>query len=155
MSFYNGKLPGEPGMGPGMENIVVPADNLVDASGLPNVEKLLDRILELLQYINTPPMEALEASDPAAFECHVDAKFEDLSMRYYSVFRLVLDKENREENILKLIDTFSFVKKVQQGEMTIDKADETYKESLNEQYIYSKYGGKANFEQQMKKPKPL
>lgn len=143
-------LPGLPGIGPGMPEM--PAnDKLVDESGLPDLEKLLDRVLELLQYINTPEMQALEISDPPAFECHLDVKFEDISMRYYSVFRLIIDKENREENIFKLIEIFSILKKVKSGDINIDKADENYREDLNEQFIYSKYGGKANFEQEMQK----
>lgn len=144
----NGELPGVP-----LE--FEPKDNSQTGNGktavLPDLEKLLDRVLELLQYINTEEMKDLESKDPAAFETHLDLKFEDISMKYYSVFRLVIDKENREENIFRLIEIFSTLKKVKAGDLDIDRADEDFRENMNQEFIYSKYGGKEKFEAEMHK----
>lgn len=125
----------------------------LDVAAIPDLEKLLDRVLEFLRYINKTEMQELENEDKFAFERHLDSKFEDLSLRYYSIFRLLLDKDNREDNVCKLIDIFSTLKKVKTGSLDIHKATEEYHEELNSEYIYPKFGGKEQFEKKMQKEK--
>jgi len=123
----------------------------MDVNAIPDLEKLLDAILEFVRYINTEEMQELEIKDQLAFERHLDSKFENLSLRHYSIFRLLLDKENREENLCKLIDVFKELKKVKMGVLDIHEATKQFHEEKNSEYIYPKFGGKEQFEQAMLK----
>ena len=122
----------------------------LSANAIPNLEKLLDSILELLRYINTDEMQKMETDDQQAFEQHVDAKFNDLSIRYYSIFRLLMDKEHREENVHQIIDMISKLKEIKEGKVDIEKATKDYTETKNQAYIYPKWGGKEQFEKAMR-----
>lgn len=133
---------------PGMQGTPQKEPEL-SVNAIPDLEKLLSIVLEMLLYINTDEMQKLETTDEIAFEHHLDAKFEYLSSKYYIIFKMLLDKKHRTENIEKLIDTFSILRDVKSGSINIHDADKNYKEALNEQYIYPKYGGKENFEKEM------
>lgn len=125
----------------------------LDVGAIPDLEKLLETVLEFLKYISTDEMQKLEDSDPTAFERHLDSKFENLSLRYYSIFKLLLDKEHREENVCKLIDIFTTLNKIKSGSLDIKKATDDFHEEQNHEYIYPKFGGKEEFEKEMLKDK--
>jgi hypothetical protein len=135
---------------PGMDNMPEPK---LDATAIPDIDKLLSIVLEFLHYIGTKEMQELENRDQLTFERHLDVKFEDLSLRHYPIFKLLIDKEHREENVCKLIDMFSILAKVKSGALDINQADKNFNEDLNNEYIYPKFGGKQQFEQAMLKGK--
>jgi uncharacterized protein YfkK (UPF0435 family) len=121
----------------------------LDVNAIPDLEALLDKILDMLEYINTDEMIAMENENKDEFEQHIDSKFKDLSIRYYSIFRLLMDKQNREENIYKIIEMFTKLKEVKSGRLNIEKADQDFKENMNQIYVYPKWGGKEKFEKAM------
>lgn len=125
----------------------------LDVNAIPNIDKLLETVLEFLQYINTDEMQQLERDDEYAFEYHMNSKFEDFSLQHYSIFRLLMDKKNREDNICKLIDMFNILKRVKKGELELEKANKDFQEDLNNEFIYPKFGGKENFEKTLKNKK--
>lgn len=114
-----------------------------------DIEKLIDHVIAFLEYIKTDEMQKLENDDPDGFERHLDNKFSDFTMRYYAVFKLLLDKANRESNVARMLELFQNLSKVKSEEKTMDKAYEEFTEDLNVRYIYSKFGGKDKFEQNM------
>jgi hypothetical protein len=118
---------------------------------MPDIEKLIDNVIIFLQYISTDEMEKMEEEDPVAFEKHLDVKFIDFTNRYYTVFKILLDKPNREKNVQKLLEVFEKFNKIKNGENTIDDAYQEYTEELNSEMIYPKCGGKENFIKEMKK----
>lgn len=120
---------------------------------IPDIEKLIDHVINFLQYINTEEMQKMENSDPTAFERHLDNKFSEFTLRYYTVFKLLLDKPNREKNVARMLDLFHSLNKVKNSEKTMDTAYDEYIDDVNDEYIYSKYGGKANFEKEIKNKK--
>lgn len=131
---------------PNMPDIPEPK---LDVKAIPDLEKLLGTILDFLNYINTDEMQKLENSDQISYERHLESKFEDFSLRYYGIFKLLLDKENREDNLAKLIDIFSKLKEVKLGKVDIYKATEDYQEELSHEYVYPKFGGKEQFRKKM------
>ena len=126
----------------------------LDVNAIPDLEKLLNSVIEVLKYIDTDEMQELEARDQFAFERHLDEKFGDFSLKYYPIFMLLTDKKNREENVCKLIDMFSRLKKVKDGQVDITEADKSFNEDLNSEYIYPKFGGKEEYERKVLKKKP-
>lgn len=116
---------------------------------IPDIEQLLDHVISMLEYMNTDEMKQLEDSDPDAFEKHLDIKFSEFTYRYYAVFKLLLDKVNRKDNVARLIQLFEKLNKIKNNEASMDDAYEEYTEGLNSRYIYPKFGGKQNFEKKM------
>lgn len=125
----------------------------LDINAIPDLGKLLDNILQLLQYINTDEMQKLELEDNESFMEHVDNKFRNLSIQYYSIFSLLMDRKNREDNVQKIIEMINRLKQVKEGKISLKQADHDYKEEINQRYIYSQWGSKEQFEKAMKKKK--
>src|SRR5947207_2046646 len=104
---------------------------------LPDIEKLIDYVISFLEYIDTEDMQKLENEDPNAFEKHLDNKFSDFTLRYYTFFKLLLDKKNRENNVKRILELLQSLNEVKNEEKTMDKAWSDYTEDLNTRYIYS------------------
>lgn len=122
---------------------------------IPDIEKLIDSVITFLQYINTEEMQKMEIADPHAFEKHLDNKFSEFTLRYYTVFKLLLDKPNRENNVARMLEIFQNLNRVKNSEKTMDRAYDEFIDEVNDEFIYSKYGGKDNFEKEMIKQNKL
>lgn len=133
-------------------------DDILDATrneqappeSIPDLDNLLNTIIEFLEYIETDEMQKMEETDKAGFEKHLDEKFSTFTLRYYGIFKMLLEKKGRAENVHKLINLFSELNKVKSGAKNMDTVYSEYTEGLNNEYIYSKYGGKENFEKALK-----
>ena len=134
-------------------------DDILDATrneqappeSIPDLDNLLNTIIEFLEYIETDEMQKMEETDKAGFEKHLDEKFSTFTLRYYGIFKMLLEKKGRAENVHKLINLFSELNKVKSGAKNMDTVYSEYTEGLNNEYIYSKYGGKENFEKALTK----
>jgi hypothetical protein len=121
----------------------------LNPNAIPNIEQLLDTILAFLNYINEDSMQVLELTDNVGFEQHLNSRFEAFANRHYSIFKLLLDRENRAENIGKLFEMLSTLKKVKSGRLDIHKADKDFQEELNNKFVYPTFGSKEEFERQV------
>jgi hypothetical protein len=124
------------------------------AEEIVDLEKMTSELVGFLAYINTPQMEELEESDHDAYVAHLESKFEEFSLHFYSIFKLLTEKggkSKRDENVGRLIGLIEVLKQVQDGNRDMNQSYETFKEGLNEEFIYSKYGGKKQFEEHMRK----
>ena len=65
-----------------------------------------------------------------------------------NIIDLMLEK-CRFENLERLRGMFNMLKPVQQGLVDIESAQKNFNEKLNNEYVYPKFGGKAEFEKQM------
>lgn len=61
---------------------------------LPNANKILDTVIEILEYMNTDEMKELRAKSQPLFENKMEEKFEDFAYQYYSIFRLILNGDD-------------------------------------------------------------
>lgn len=123
----------------------------LDPNAIPNIDELTSSVVEFLEYMNTSEMFELEKKDYNAFENHLDNKFGSFTNRYYKIFKMLIEKKNREDNTIKLLDMLGTLKKVKIGELDINKATEDFSEEITDQYIYKPNGGKARFEEMMRK----
>jgi len=121
----------------------------LDPSAIPDLEELLKNIIEMVKYTSTEEMIEMEKTNPIMYEQHLDEKFECISSRYYGMFKLLLVREEREENLCKLIDMFTKLRDIKQGKIDIQNADKQYQESLNEEYVYPQFGGKDGYEKKL------
>ena len=119
-----------------------------------DLERMTVELVKFLEYISTPKMEELEDTDHDAYIKHLESQFEDFTLHFYSIFKMLTEKgsrSKRDDNIAKLINLIETLKQVQNGNRDMNSTYENFKENLNEEFIYSKYGGKKRFEEHMAK----
>lgn len=117
-------------------------------NAIPDIGKLIERVFELLEFIDTDEMLKMERENGGSFTNLVNTKFEDMP---YSIVRLLMDRENRVENMERLLVLFEKMRQIKEENRDIDEAYEQYTEELREQFLYPQYGGKSGFEQKMLK----
>ena len=125
----------------------------LDVAAIPDLDVLLGDILEMLEYMDKPEMIDLEKTNEATYEQHLDTKFDKISSRYYKIFKLLLDRNNRELNLKKLIDMLMVLKEIKSGKVDIKKADDDFHENMNEKFVYPKFGGKDKYLQKVEELK--
>lgn len=124
--------------------VVDPEDgkpNLVD------VDKMIGYITEILTECNKEENLNLQRSNKEKYEQVMEEKFQDFALQYYSIFRKVISGESL-DTLFYFLEHITMIK---QGETTLDNAEKKLGEELAEEHIYSKFGGKHNFEKAMKK----
>jgi hypothetical protein len=119
----------------------------MSANSIPNLDDMLIYIQELLQDIETPEMQKLEKTNKKEFEKILTHKYYE-KIESIKIINLMLEPE-RYENLEKLLDMFDNLKKVKLGKTDIQDAHKIWCEKMNEEYLYSKHGGKSNFEKKM------
>ncbi|ARF09226.1 hypothetical protein Catovirus_2_175 [Catovirus CTV1] len=121
-----------------------------DSQAIPDLNKLSSDVISFLEYIGTEEMEQMQSKDNEAFTKHVQDKFPEFSLNYINIFNMLLEKENRDNNIMKLLNLFDVLKEVKSGRKDMNNEFERFKESQAQEYIYPQFGGKTNFEQKIK-----
>lgn len=119
----------------------------MNANAIPDLDNILEYIQELLCDIETPHMQKLEKENKKEFERVLCAKYQD-KINSIKIINLMLEPE-RYENLEKLLDMFDNLKKVKQGKVSVQDAHKNWCEKMNQEYVYSKHGGKQNFEKKM------
>lgn len=117
-------------------------------SAIPNIDEMLVHIDKLIDFIETPKMKNLEHSNNKEFERQAYAKFN--SVLPMSIINLLVES-NRYEHLERLLEMCNTLKKVKNGELDIHEEHTKFSEKLNTEYLYPKFGGKENFENEMKK----
>ena len=64
---------------------------------------------------------------------------------------MLLENDQRENNILRLLAMFKKIVDIHNGKIDYEVANSQFLEEMNNKYIYSKFGGKDNFEKTMMK----
>jgi len=117
-------------------------------SAIPNIDEMLTHIDKLIDFIETPKMKKLEFSNNKEFERQVYAKFNTILPM--SIINLLVEGD-RYEHLERLLEMCNTLKKVKNGELDIHEEHGKFSEKLNTEYLYPKFGGKENFEKEMKK----
>jgi uncharacterized Ntn-hydrolase superfamily protein len=123
----------------------------MNPDAIPDLDKLLVSIKKMLQDIESPSMKALEKKNKNEFEKILTHKYYE-DIQSMKIINLLLEPA-RYENLDKLLDMFDRLKQVKQGNVNIQDAHKKWCEKMNEEYVYSKHGGKLGFEKKMKELK--
>ena len=119
-------------------------------SKVPDLIKLTGQIIEFIEYIEQPEMRKMAKENNMMFKQHVESKFEDFTLDYYSIYRMLIDsEEKRAENIERLFKMIDRLKDVESGKSNMDKEFMRVREELAEEYLYPKFGGKSGFQKAM------
>lgn len=119
-------------------------------SKIPDIINLTGQIIEFIEYIEKPEMKELSKSNNMMFKQHIENKFEEFTLEYYSIYKMLIDnEEKRAENIDKLFNMISRLKDIENGKSNVEKEFVKVREELAQEYLYPKFGGKKGFEKAM------
>ncbi len=102
---------------------------------LPNVDELLDGIIQILQYMCTDEMKKLKDDDEGEYKRHMEEKFPDFSFRYYATFQKVISGDD----LTHLFNMIGAMKSAESGRMSFEQAEKSTFETLKREYIYPKF----------------
>jgi len=94
---------------------------------LPNATNILDRVIEILECMNTNEMKALKNTNLAVFENTMEEKFPSFADQYFSVFRMLLSGED----ITPLFMMLGEINKHNNGKQTYEDTEQTVGTYLN------------------------
>jgi hypothetical protein len=119
-------------------------------SKIPDITKLTGQIIEFIEYIEQPEMKKFAKENNMMFKQHVENKFEDFTLDYYSIYKMLADnEEKRADNIDKLFNMLSRLKDVETGKSNVEKEFMKVREELAHEFLYPQFGGKKGFEKAM------
>ncbi|MCJ7637602.1 MAG: hypothetical protein MUO21_08950 [Nitrososphaeraceae archaeon] len=94
---------------------------------LPNANNILDKVIEILECMNTDEMKELRSKNKALFENAMEEKFQDFAYQYYGVFRIILSGQD----ISPLFMMLGEINKHNTGEQSYDDTEKTVGTFLN------------------------
>lgn len=91
------------------------------AESLPDISKMLDNVIEILECMNNDDMKLLKNTDVLLFEQMMEEKFAEFSSNYYSVFKMILSGED----IGPLFKMFEVIGNINTGKTTFEQGEKT------------------------------
>ena len=128
-------------------------DNTQDkVEGLPNLAQLTKQIIEFIEYIELPEVKEMALNNNMIYKQHLENKFENFTLEYYSIYRMLVDDDkNRANNIESLFKMIDRLRLVELGKSSVDVQFDSIKNELSEKYLYPQFGGKDGFVKAMSK----
>jgi hypothetical protein len=121
-------------------------ENYEEPLNIANLEQITDNILDLLDFMHSEEMIIKKHQDNIEFERILSVKYNDLMPRKIIDLLLEDEKNNNTNNFNKLIKMIEVLSQIKGGNLDYDQEYTKFTEDVNEEYIYSKYGGKENFQ---------
>jgi hypothetical protein len=115
-----------------------------------NIVNLTKQIIDFVEYLEKPEIKEL-AKNHGQFTNHIETKFEDFTLEYYSIYKMLLDEKNRSDNLEKLFNMITQISKIDEGKSNYNKEFNKVRETLAEEFLYPKFGSKENFQKAMSK----
>ena len=126
--------------------------NMNRDGGLPDLIKLTGQLIEFIEYMEQPDIKLMAKENMMIYKQHLENKFEEFTLEYYSIYKMLVDNENeRSQNIEKLFKMIDRLKDVEAGNTNVEKEFIHVREELAKEYLYPKFGGKTGFQKAMEK----
>jgi len=116
---------------------------------IPDLDKLTGYILEILQYLEDPSNRRLIETSEGNVRMMLNNRYAETVP--YGIITLLLDKENRYENVSRLMRMFEMMNNAKCGKKSLEEVEKEFTDEINHRYIYSKYGSKEEFEKELEK----
>jgi hypothetical protein len=117
----------------------------MSASAIPNLNELLEKIIEMVEFMNTPQMVKKKRTDPKNYEYTIFFKYREHMPT--KIIDLLI--ENHTDNLQKLITMFETLNGIKMGNLDMTTEYEKFTENVNEEYLYPSFGGKDKFRERM------
>ena len=118
-----------------------------DLSEAPETNKFVNDLTNILNKINSDNhLCKLRNSDYDKFISEVFniEEFKPFIDKYFNLFRLIISPTQPDLDVITMFIIYKA--KVETGRLKQEEADRYIAEYMNERFIYSKFGGKENFE---------
>jgi len=116
---------------------------------IPDLTELLNYVNELVSFVETPEMILLSKTNYQEYEKRAYQRFNQYMP--IKIIGMMVNEEERYENLERLLDMFDRLQAVKSGKKNIQEEYADFSEKLNEKYLYPEYGGsKESFIEAMK-----
>lgn len=91
---------------------------------LPNAMEITDKVIEILEYMNTDQMKLLKSTNQQVYEETLEEKFNEFALRYYSMFKMIISGADLDPlmQMLQTINTVNMgLKSAEDGEQDVGK----------------------------------
>ena len=102
-------------------------DEDITKEGLPDVTKILDAVIQVLECMATPEMQLLKTTNKATFEQVMEERFPSFSDEYYSVFKMILSGED----ITPLFAMLGVIQNITSDKISLEDGKKTVGKYLN------------------------
>ena len=89
------------------------------SENLPDVNQILDGVLQILQYIDSDEIRLVQASSPSMVEQMIEDKFPEFTSKWYGIFQMLLSGED----ITPLFKMLDVIDNVNKKKMSTDDAE--------------------------------
>lgn len=118
-----------------------------DISGHPDLKYIIDTVDDIFEYIYSDELIRMKIVDNKTYKIKVFTQFPDFAEKYNALMNIIVDGEQKSlENLVMMLNTICMVRT---NKISMDTAFTNVREKLSDQYIYSKFGGKKEFEKVM------
>lgn len=121
------------------------SDAPMSASSIPDLDVITGHVVDMLEFMDSSDMVKKRKENQKEFELVVYHKYRELMPT--KIIDLLI--EDRVGNLERLITMFDTLKDVKAGKKNMEKEYSRFTEDVNQQYVYSKYGGKDKFNKKM------
>ncbi len=94
-------------------------DDEIDPVNLPDADEILDKVIEILEFMDNDEILNLRRDNNPAFTSTMETKFEDFAEKYYSVFRMVISGAD----ISLLFEMLKVIKGMKSGEVSVENGE--------------------------------
>jgi hypothetical protein len=115
-------------------------DDEIIPENLPESDVILDNIILILEYMNTPEMVELRNNNNDVFVSTMELKFESFAEHYYSVFRMIISGKD----ISLLFDMLKVIGDMKKKNITVETGEQQIGTKLK-QFL------PTNFEEKLQK----
>jgi len=118
----------------------------MSALSIPKLNKMMDSIINMVQYIQTPEMVNMKKNDNKQYELTVYHKYKDhMSPK---IIDLLLEDLG---NLKDLIEMFEQLTRAQLGQTSIESEYEKFTDKVNNKWLYPSFGGKEGYDKTIAK----
>lgn len=128
---------------------VMNSEATIDA--IPDLTALTRGVYEILQYLEKPEISQRVKTNESEVRMYLNQLYANTIP--HGIITLLMDEENRIKNVEQLLKLFEQLNKAKQGIISLDEAEKNVSDSVNQRYIYSKYGSRELFESSLDKKK--
>lgn len=115
------------------------------------IEVITENVIKILEVSVQPEMLELRKKNKVAFEKQIETLFPDFVLKYYRLYQVLMDESNTD--LSHFFDLLKMFRAINNKEVDEKKAYKDYGKKLNEEYVYSKFGGEDNFNKKMEELK--
>jgi hypothetical protein len=118
---------------------------------IPDLDVLTAKIVEILEYLELPEVKKVCEKDDSIIRMSLINKYADsVPLNFIDLF-MDKDEEHKQESIERTLIWIEQMAKVKAGEADLEEVSKSLVDEVNQRYVYSKYGGKENFEKTLRK----